>query len=178
MVACTRWVSSMPRLILARHAKAEAPQPALDDHSRALTQEGRDAAARLAERLDALGLRPDVALVSSANRTVQTFKRMASVWDAVDLRVEDELYECTRERYVSVVARVGQAETVLVVGHEPTTSHVAAWLAGQGSLKAPLQRVSLGMPTAAAAVVEFDLPWAEVGPRSGRLVDLVEGKPA
>lgn len=168
----------MPRLILARHAKAEAPQPGLDDHSRALAVDGRDAAVRLAERLDALDLRPDVALVSSANRTVQTFKRMTTVWDGVDLRVEEELYECTRERYVSVVARVGQADTVLVVGHEPTTSHVAAWLAGEGSLKSPLQRVSLGMTTAAAAVIEFDLPWVEIGPRSGRLTELVEGKPA
>ncbi len=178
MEACTRWVSSVPRLILARHAKTETPQPGLADHSRALTLEGRQAAVRLAERLDALGLRPDVALVSSANRTVQTFKRMATVWDGVDMRVEEELYECTRERYMSVVARVGQGDTVLVIGHEPTTSQVAAWLAGENSITSPLQRVSLGMPTASAAVVEFDLPWEEIGPRSGRLIDLVEGKPA
>ncbi len=166
----------MPRLVLARHAKAQVPQPGVDDHSRALTLEGRDAAARLAERLQALGLTPDVALVSSANRTVQTFKRMATVWDEVDLRIEEDLYECGPERYLAVLARVGDADTVLMVGHEPTTSHVAAWLSGEGSLQQPLKRVSLGMPTAAAAVLEVDTPWAEIGPRGARLVDVVEGK--
>ncbi|WP_291378528.1 histidine phosphatase family protein [Demequina sp.] len=168
----------MPTLILARHAKAEAPQAGLDDHSRALTMEGRDAAGRLAERLQAKGLRPDVALVSSSNRTVQTFKRMASVLGDVELRIEEDLYESARDRFISVLARVGEVETLLVVGHEPTTSHVAAWLSGPGSLKQPLQRVSLGMSTAAAAVLEFDTPWPEIGPNAARLVDVVEGKPA
>jgi phosphohistidine phosphatase len=167
----------MPTLILARHSKAEAPQAGLDDHSRALTMEGRDAAVRLAERLQAKGLRPEVALVSSANRTVQTFKRMATVFDGVELRIEEDLYECARDRFISVLARVGEVDTVLVVGHEPTTSHVAAWLSGPGSLKQPLQRVSLGMSTSAAAVLELDSPWQEIGPKGARLVDIVEGKP-
>ncbi len=140
--------------------------------------EGRDAAGRLAERLQAKGLRPDVALVSSSNRTVQTFKRMASVLGDVELRIEEDLYESARDRFISVLARVGEVETLLVVGHEPTTSHVAAWLSGPGSLKQPLQRVSLGMSTAAAAVLEFDTPWPEIGPNAARLVDVVEGKPA
>ncbi|MCB2413895.1 histidine phosphatase family protein [Demequina sp. TTPB684] len=167
----------MPTLILARHAKAEAPQAGLDDHSRALTMEGRDAAARLAERLLAADLRPNVALVSSANRTVQTFKRMASVLGDVELRIDEDLYESARERFISVLARVGDVQTVIVVGHEPTTSHVAAWLSGPGSLKRPLQRVAQGMPTSAAAVLELDMPWHEIGPKCARLVDVVEGKP-
>jgi phosphohistidine phosphatase len=167
----------VPTLVLARHAKAEAIQPGLDDRSRALSVEGRDAAARLAQRLHARGLTPEVAFVSSANRTVQTFKRMATVWESVDLRIEDDLYECARERFIVMLAQAGDADTVLVVGHEPTTSHVAAWLSGPGSLKQPLQRVSLGLPTAAAAVLELDVPWADIGPRCARLVDLIEGKP-
>ena len=168
----------MPTLILARHAKAEAPQTGLDDHSRALTMEGRDAAVRLAERLEAAGIVPDLALVSSSNRTLQTFKRMASVWGDMELQTEEDLYECARERFVSVLARVGNVETVIVIGHEPTTSHVAAWLAGPGSLKRPLQRVAHGMPTAGAAILELDAPWEQIGPNSARLVDVIEGKPA
>ena len=139
--------------------------------------EGRDAAVRLAERLQEAGYVPDVALVSSSNRTVQTFKRMATVLGGTRLQVEELLYECARESFVSVLAQLGDAETVLVVGHEPTTSQVAAWLAGPASLKRPLQRVAHGMPTASAAILEFDTPWAQIGSRAGRLVDVLEGKP-
>lgn len=150
----------------------------LDDHSRALTMEGRDAAARLAERLRSRGLRPDVALVSSANRTVQTFKRMATVWGEFPFHIDEDLYWSSGEQYVSALARVGDVDTVLMVGHEPTTSSVAAWLSGDGSLEHAVQRVSRGMPTAAAAILELDIPWVEIGERSARLVDVVEGKSA
>lgn len=135
----------------------------LDDHARALTMDGRDAAARLAERLQGMGLHPDVAFVSSANRTMQTFKRMATVWGEFPFHIEEDLYWSAGEQYLSVLARVGDADTVLMVGHEPTTSHVAAWLSGDGSLEEALQRVMHGMPTAAAAVLELDIPWDEIG---------------
>lgn len=95
----------MTLLLLVRHAKAEAPQQGLDDHSRALAVEGREASLRLAERLVERGIVPDLALVSSSNRTVQTFKRMATVLPDAVLQVEDDLYECARERYVGVIGR-------------------------------------------------------------------------
>lgn len=164
-------------LILARHAKAEAPQHGLDDHSRALTMEGREAATRLGERLAEMGHAPTLALVSSANRTVQTAKLLLGAFAGAQMRVEDDLYESARERYISVVGQAGDCDTLLVVGHEPTTSHVAAFLAGAGSLKRPLQRMAHGMPTAGAAVLEVDGPWDALEARSARLVDVIEGKP-
>jgi phosphohistidine phosphatase len=168
----------VPLLVLVRHAKAEAPQAGLDDHGRALTLEGREAAVRLAERLVAAGIVPDLALVSSSNRTVQTFKRMATVWSETPMRIEDDLYESAGERYLSVVTSSGDAHVVLVVGHEPTTSHVAAWLAGPGSLKRPLQKVAQGLTTSGAAILEYDGEWAALDQRTARLVDVIDGKPA
>ena len=162
--------------MLARHAKAEAPQHGLDDHERALSMQGRDDAARLAERLVAAGVVPDLALVSSSNRTVQTFKRMATVLTDTTLEVHEDLYESARDRYLTVVQGAGLAAVVLVIGHEPTTSHVAAWLAGPGSLKKPLQRVAHGMPTSGAAILEFDGAWADLGQRTARLIDTLDGK--
>ena len=166
----------MPTLVLARHAKAEAPQHGLDDHDRALSIQGREDAVRLAERLVEAGVVPDLALVSSSNRTMQTFKRMATVLADTALDVHDDLYECARERFLSVVQRAGDARVVIVIGHEPTTSHVAAWLAGPGSLKKPLQRVAHGMPTSGAAILEFDGAWADLGQRTARLIDTIDGK--
>ena len=168
----------MPLLVLVRHAKAEAPQAGLDDHGRALTVEGRDASVRLAERLLATGIVPDLALVSSSNRTLQTFELMATVLGDTPMRVADDLYESAVERYMSVVTGAGDAHVVVVVGHEPTTSHVAAWLAGPGSLKRPLQKVALGMATSGAAILEYDGKWAELGHRAARLVDYIDGKAA
>lgn len=168
----------MALLILVRHAKAEAPQPGLDDHGRALAIQGREASVRLAERLLEAGIVPDLALVSSSNRTVQTFKRMATVLPDVPLQIEDDLYESARERYLSVLSAVGDAQTVMVIGHEPTTSHVAAWLAGPGSLKRPLQKVAHGLSTSGTAILEYDGAWADLGQRTARLVDVIDGKPA
>ena len=164
--------------MLVRHAKAEAPHSGLDDHARALTLDGREASVTLAERLVAAGIVPDLALVSSSNRTVQTFKRMASVLTDTRLEVEDDLYECAGERYVSVVSRAASTGVVMVIGHEPTTSHVAAWLAGPGSLKRPLQKIAQGMTTSGAAILEYDGEWAHLGQRTARLVDVIDGKPA
>ena len=168
----------MPLLLLVRHAKAEAPQQGLDDHGRALAVEGRETALRLAERLVERGIIPDLALVSSSNRTVQTYKRMATVLPDALLRVEDDLYECATERFVGVLTAVGDVQTVMVIGHEPTTSHVAAWLAGPGSLKKALQKVAHGMTTSGAAIFEYDGAWSDLGQSSARLVDVIDGKPS
>ncbi len=167
----------MATLILARHAKAERPTHGLDDHERELLPEGVEAAMRLGERLAELGLVPDLILASSAARAKQTADALAAAFPGVQLRVEDDLYDAARERYLSVVMRAGDVQTVVVVGHEPTTSHVAAYLAGPGSLKQPLQRMAHGMPTAGAAVFELDVAWSALEARSARLVNVIEGKP-
>ena len=93
------------------------------------------------------------------------------------MRVEDDLYECAGERYLCVLARAGDAQTVVVVvGHEPTTSHVAAWLSGEGSLERRSRRCRSACRPSAAAILEFDGPWAEIGHRAARLVDVVDGQ--
>ncbi len=167
----------MATLILARHAKAERPEHGLEDHARELLPEGVQAATRLGERLAELGIVPDLVLTSSAKRAHATAENLALAFPDVELRVEEDLYEAARERYLNVVATAGDASVVVVVGHEPTTSHVAAFLAGPGSLKQPMQRMAHGMPTAGAAILEVDGPWASLEARSARLVEVIEGKP-
>ncbi len=166
----------MRLLVLVRHAKAETSRSGLGDHDRTLSVAGREDAVRLAERLKAAGIVPDLALVSSSNRTMQTFKRMATVLGDAALRIEDDLYESAGERYLSVLHSAGDAQVLLVVGHEPTTSHIAALLAGTDSLKKPLQKVALGLTTSGAAVLEFDGEWSELSSRSARLIGVIDGK--
>ena len=60
----------MHRLILMRHAEAETAAPSGGDEARPLSATGRAEAEGMARALAERGLRPDLALVSGAVRTV------------------------------------------------------------------------------------------------------------
>lgn len=166
----------MPTLILARHAKAEAPAPGLHDTDRALALIGRKASQRLGEALAEAGLAPDVALVSPASRTQQTWKLMAGALPDCEARTVDALYETHVPGVIGVLQALSSERTVVIVGHEPTSSAAAAFLAGPGSDKSALQRVALGLSTATAAVLEFDCAWSEIDSRTGRLTAVLSGR--
>ena len=59
----------MHRLILMRHAQAQPSAPAGGDEARALSETGLRDAALMGRALAERGLRPDLALVSTATRT-------------------------------------------------------------------------------------------------------------
>lgn len=165
----------MPTLVIVRHAKAEIPTPALADHDRALTVEGRDHAAHLGERLIEAQIVPEVALVSSANRAQQTWKRMAAALENTEVRTVPELYEAGIGAYQGALSDLGDTEVAATVAHEPTSSAFATWLAGAESDRALLQKLVLGLPTSGAAVLELPR-WDRLGRGSGRLVALLSGK--
>jgi phosphohistidine phosphatase len=165
----------MPTLVIVRHAKAEVPTAGLSDHDRALTVEGRDAAGRLGERLLAAGIVPDIALVSTANRAQQTWKRMAAVLTDTQAHTVADLYEAGLGAYQRELAVLGDARVAATVAHEPTASAFASWLAGPGSDRSALQKLALGLPTSGAAVLELE-SWDGLERGSGRLVALLSGK--
>lgn len=134
MAASTRWGSEqMTRIVLVRHAKAEAPHAGLRDHDRPLTIQGRTAAGQLADALVAAGVSIDVALVSSAVRAQQTWKRMATAFEGAETRVVDALYETHIGGVHAELSALDNSGCVAVIGHEPTISATASWLAGPGS---------------------------------------------
>src|SRR4051812_36820858 len=63
----------MQRLILLRHGEAEAQSASGRDLDRALTAAGVAAVARTAKALAAAGAIPNIALISAAKRTRQTW---------------------------------------------------------------------------------------------------------
>ena len=65
------------RLMLLRHAKSEKAEPGMRDRDRRLNDRGRKDAARIAAYMVQQALLPDRALVSSAQRTRETWERMA-----------------------------------------------------------------------------------------------------
>lgn len=164
---------TMSKLLLIRHAKAEAPADTLSDHDRALTLAGRAAASELATVLANAGLVPTVVLVSSAVRTQQTWKLMASTLGKADVHVLEDLYETDVEGVLEHVNAVAEDSAVVaVLGHEPTMSATAAHLCGPDSSTTSLQRVAHGLPTGTAALLEFDGAWSSLGQRGAKLTDI------
>jgi phosphohistidine phosphatase len=122
----------MLQLTLVRHAKA-APEPRPGvDFPRQLDGRGRREAAEMAERAQALGLRPDCLYASPAARTLETAEAFARALDIPRDRqfYDDRLYLADRDALLEVLRET--AETcahALLVGHNPGLSRLATGLA-------------------------------------------------
>ena len=139
-------------LVLLRHAKAE-PEGDLGDAQRPLATKGRKQATALGPRLAETVGTVDLALVSSALRTSETYKLVSQQLRVRVHEVRDELYEASPRQVLAMLQELdADTSTVLVVGHEPTMSHLAHLLHDTQDDLA--RQVSLGIPTAAACILE------------------------
>jgi phosphohistidine phosphatase len=162
------------QLLLMRHAKSSWDDPKLSDHARPLNARGRQAAAAMRRAMHELGLAPDIVLVSSARRTLQTLEALEP-WDDTPL-VEpmDALYLATAPQLLQVLRGVAEtARSVLLVGHNPGLHELALLLVGaQGmTLGGPsTRRLAEGYPTGALAEFTIAGSWRTLGEGSGRLL--------
>lgn len=147
----------MKTLVLMRHAKSDYPGGVVD-HQRPLAPRGQREAGLAGEWLRA-NLPPiDAVLCSSAVRTRQTLDRTGVTAPVSYL---DELYDAHPGTVIEEINKVGDdVATLLVVGHEPTTSHVALGLAGPGSDPSAADQIALKYPTSAIAVLQVPGDWA------------------
>lgn len=160
--------------MLLRHAKAEHPD-GMPDHDRPLALHGRRQCPRVGAALAEAGIAPDAVWCSSSVRTRQTWELVrATLGIEPPVAYRDEIYDAGLRSLIALVAGApDEVGTLVVVGHEPTMSHVASTLAGEGSDEAAVARVQVGVPTASWSWLELDGPWSQLAPRSARLVRLV-----
>jgi phosphohistidine phosphatase len=114
---------------------------------------------------------PDLALVSPALRTVETWRLVAAeLGESVHSREEPRLYEAPYEDLLTVVRDVApQVRTLLLVGHNPGSEELASELTGFGDRFA-VQRMHAKFPTCGLAVLDFEAEsWADVAEGKGRL---------
>lgn len=159
----------MRRLILLRHAKSDRPA-GVPDHDRPLNDRGRRVAPAVGAHLAQEGLRPDLALVSTAERTRETWGAMTAALGDPETRWQREIYEAPASRILRVIRDApDSAATVIVVGHNPGLGDLASDLAGEGP-RAARNRLGLEFPTAAYVVIDFNAElWSEIAPGQGRL---------
>ncbi len=113
------------QLYLVRHAEAADGEP---DELRPLTVEGREAARMLAKRLAEEGVRPDAVLTSPLLRARQTAQELARP-AGLEAEPDERLAPGATADGVRAAAG-GRGETVVVVGHQPDCSQIAAALTG------------------------------------------------
>lgn len=163
----------MRQLLLMRHAKSSWDDARLSDHARPLNTRGRLSAVAMRRAMRDLGLAPDVVLVSSARRTLQTLEALEP-WERTP-RVEpmDALYLAPLDQMFEVLHKVDEAaNSVLLLGHNPGMHELALALLGaqaEDYANADARRLTEGYPTGALAEFAVPGPWTELAAGGGHL---------
>ncbi len=158
------------RLVLLRHAKSAWPH-GVPDRERPLAGKGRRNAGAAGQWFVSEGPRPDLVLVSDAERAQQTWEVVRhSFTTPPTARTEPDLYAASVADVVAVVRALPETVgTAVLVGHEPAMSGVTLALAGPDSEPTAVEAVDRKFPTSAVAVLALFGPWAQVGARQARL---------
>jgi phosphohistidine phosphatase len=145
----------MKTLLLMRHAKSSWASAGVADHDRPLNERGEKASVRMGQLLRERNLRPDVLLLSTALRAMQTAERVAKAAGLdLPLRTRRDLYLAPPSAYIALAQTLPRdVECALVIGHNPGLEELVAGLAGRHER----------MPTAALAQASFDVAtWADL----------------
>lgn len=156
----------MRTLHLLRHAKSSWEDARLADHERPLDARGERAATLMGVHLAQCAVAPDLVLVSSARRTVQTAERIAvHLREGTPVVCERGLYEADDDALLRRLWQLGpELACVLLVGHNPGLHELALQLVGAGAADARAQ-LARKLPT--AAWLELALPaepWSALAP--------------
>ena len=148
----------MRRLILFRHAKAEARLAGQEDIDRPLAARGRADALLIAQVLAREGLSPDLALVSASRRTRDTWDCAKGVFANASAAYLDDLYNAAAEEVLAEVeTHAAEAGTIMVIGHNPGLHELAVnLLIDGGASAAQIDRMAVRFPTATAAAFQVD----------------------
>ena len=162
--------SAAKSLVLIRHAKAAWPEET-PDHQRPLADRGRRDAPAAGRWLRSMGVVPQVAVVSSALRTHETYELVAGqLAHAPELVLTDAAYAASAGELLDLVHGLApDASVAMVVAHNPGIGTLANILDDGASSVADTARMRSGYPTTSVAIFEFDGAWSDLAPGAARL---------
>jgi len=163
----------MLTLYLLRHAKSSWDSPVHSDFDRPLNNRGRSDAVNLGQHLQKTGIHPELALVSAARRTCETFQLLAAqLSPPPDIITSKRLYGAGPAGIISEIQNYGRSVThLMVIAHNPGIEALAVQLTADDPTNA-LGIIRGKYPTSAMTTLTFDVSsWTELTPQSGTLVD-------
>jgi len=163
---------TVKHLLLLRHAKALMGGPGTADRDRPLAPRGHRDAARMGKAIASEP--PDTILCSPAKRTRETLAEiLPSLNNKPRVVYVDALYGAPGDYIEAITGNAGEAERLLVVGHNPTIHVTALLLAGSRGTKLR-EAMAAKFPTAAFAVIAFKAEnWSEIRAGAGKLISFI-----
>ena len=169
-----RWLeidAAVMRLLVLRHAKSEKAAPGMPDRERPLNARGVRDAATMGAYIVRHGLEPDLAVVSTARRTRETWECLAGKLAAPPAPLyEQRLYNAGADGILAAIRHVeGTARTLMVIGHNPGLHALARSLIASGDVELR-EQLNERLPTAGLVVIDFaGDEWRKLHPHGGRL---------
>jgi phosphohistidine phosphatase len=160
----------MTSLFLLRHAKAVTATPGMRDFDRPLHRRGAEECAFIADQMHKLLMRPEQALCSASIRTRQTLDLVQSALPQdCKITYSEELFSADEEGYLHLIREFGDAQSLLVVAHNPCIEELSTGLVTRGDRDA-IDTLMRGFPTGALAHFEFDGAFSALERRGAALI--------
>lgn len=163
---------SLLNFYLLRHAKAVPGSLMQDDKTRELAERGRNDAESLGAYLFQAGITFDLIHCSNAVRTRETLEYLQRGYGklSAETRFSDALYHAAAERMLEILQDSPlKAKHVLMIGHNPGISELAAHLAKRGD-EDLIDETHRHFPTCSLAVYAFNAAqWADAGPHTATI---------
>ncbi len=155
----------MKTLILMRHAKALKDSPDFLDHSRSLSDKGKEDAKLMSHALKKEKYLPDFIVSSTSKRTIKTAKIVLEELNLKQesLELESDLYEASTSDILHVIRAIpDNQKSVMLIGHNPSFTSMIGLLSST---------FIENLPTSGIAVIQFNIPtWKLTQHQSGKLV--------
>lgn len=115
---------------------------------------------------------PELVICSTATRATETLEALRETLAATRIVLDEDVYLASGTELLAMVRMVDDTvHSLLVVGHNPGLQELALLIAEPSDLR---DDAAAKLPTGAVACfVLHPRRWAEVGPGTGTLVDLV-----
>lgn len=171
----------MRRLFILRHLKTGWALPGQRDIDRTLTDRGLEDGQIVADWISERKLTPDVVFCSPAQRTRQTLAAIQSSFrDPMEIRFHDPLYMGNIREYLDALASEANAESAMIIGHNPTCSSLANFLIDPSrhtGNDAAADSITYKYPTGALAIFKLDIKeWTDISQGCGILEEFLMPK--
>ena len=163
-------IADLPKLLgLLRHGKSDWDDVSQRDFDRGLNARGTKGSRLIGRHIREHGIAWDALLASPAVRVADT---LAEAQMGVEAIYDERLYLADASTIIEVLRELaGDAEAVLVSGHNPGLQDLLLALVPPDAENALFDEAAVKFPTGSFAVLELAIDdWAALGEGNGRLV--------